>query len=85
VIVRDANGNPVSGVSVTFAAGRGEWQHYRREPDDRRKRHRDVGSWTIGTAAGPNTLTATSTGLNGSPVTSPPPEPRERRVPASRS
>ena len=28
-----------------------------------------VGSWTLGAAAGANTLTATSAGLTGSPVT----------------
>src|SRR5436853_7098808 len=28
-----------------------------------------VGSWTLSATAGPNTLTATSTGLSGSPVT----------------
>jgi hypothetical protein len=28
-----------------------------------------VGSWTLGGAAGPNTMTATAAGLNGSPVT----------------
>src|SRR5438094_908758 len=28
-----------------------------------------VGSWTLSGTAGPNTLTATSTGLSGSPVT----------------
>ena len=28
-----------------------------------------VGSWTLGTTTGANTLTATSTGLTGSPLT----------------
>ncbi|HVH68130.1 MAG TPA: Ig-like domain-containing protein, partial [Gemmatimonadales bacterium] len=68
VIVKDANGNPVSGVSVTFAVASGGGSITGPTPVTNANGIAKVGSWTLGTVAGPNTLTATSTGLNGSPV-----------------
>src|SRR5207244_5584848 len=70
VIVKDASGNPVSGVAVTFAVAPGNgtvtasalvW----------RVKDRSVAatSWTLSPTAGTNTLTATASGLTGSPVT----------------
>jgi len=62
--------NPVAGVTVTFAviAGGGSITG----PTDVQTGSdgvATVGGWTLGPAAGDNTLTATVTGLAGSPVT----------------
>jgi adhesin/invasin len=69
VVVEDANDNPVPGVSVTFAvaSGGGSVTDPSATTDD--AGIASVGSWTLGTTAGANTLTATSDGLSGSPVT----------------
>jgi adhesin/invasin len=69
VVVRDAFNNPVSGVSVTFAAATGGGGVTGGSTTTNASGIATVGSWTLGTAAGPNTLTATSGGLGGSPVT----------------
>ena len=70
VIVKDANGNPVAGVSVTFAVATGGGTV---APTTAVTTGSDgiaaVTSWTLGTTAGSNTLTATSGSLTGSPVT----------------
>ena len=71
VLVTDAYGNPVAGVSVTFAvtAGGGALTGPATVTTDA-SGIATVGGWTLGPAAGPdaNTLQATSTGLSGSPV-----------------
>jgi len=72
VLVRDANGNPVAGVSVTFTvtAGGGSIVPVTATPVVTNAS--GVGtltSWTLGTVAGTNTVTATATGLTGSPIT----------------
>src|SRR2546423_1616243 len=70
VIVRDANGNPVAGVAVTFtpAAGSGTVT-----PTTPVSTGGDgiaaLTSWTLSATAGANTLTASSGSLSGSPVT----------------
>lgn len=68
VIVTDSGGNPVSGVSVTFAVtgggGSGTGLSQTSGADGTAK----VTSWTLGAVAGLNTMTATSAGLTGSPV-----------------
>src|SRR5437016_8004464 len=70
VIVKDASGNPVGGVAVTFtpAAGSGTVT-----PTTPVSTGTDgiaaLTSWTLSATAGQNTLTATSSGLTGSPVT----------------
>jgi len=70
VIVRDANGNPVAGVSVTFAVASGGGTVAPTSPVTTGANGiAAVTSWTLGTTAGPNTLTATATGLTGSPLT----------------
>ncbi len=69
VIVKDTDGNPVSGVSVTFAVGTGGGSVTGGSATTNAAGIATVGSWTLGATAGPNTLTATSTGLSGSPVT----------------
>ena len=69
VIVKDANGNPVSGVSVTFAVATGGGSITGAAPTTNASGVATIGSWTLGTTAGSNTLTATSAGLTGSPVT----------------
>jgi hypothetical protein len=69
VIVRDAANSPVPGVSVTFAVGSGGGSVTLPDATTDSSGVATVGSWTLGTTAGVNTLTATSAGLAGSPVT----------------
>ncbi|HVC87411.1 MAG TPA: Ig-like domain-containing protein [Gaiellaceae bacterium] len=69
VAVTDAYGNPVAGVSVTFAVGTGGGSATGLTPTTNAAGVATVGSWTLGTTAGANTLTATSGSLTGSPVT----------------
>ncbi|NDD63680.1 MAG: hypothetical protein EBZ36_06855 [Acidobacteria bacterium] len=67
VIVRDGNNNPVQGVTVTFAVASGGGTITGSTPTTGSNGVATVGSWTLGTTAGANTLTATITGL--APVT----------------
>src|SRR5213082_2575442 len=69
VVVKDAHGNPVQGVSVTFAVGLGSGSITGASQTTNASGIAAVGSWTLGTAAGQNTLTATAPGVNGSPIT----------------
>src|SRR5437763_850449 len=69
VIVADAFGNPVSGVSVTFAPGQGSGSVTGATQTSDASGIATVGSWTLGPTAGQNTLMATSGSLSGSPVT----------------
>src|SRR6266576_2536716 len=69
VMVKDANGNPVQGVSVTFAVGPGSGSITGASQTTNASGIAAVGSWTLGTVAGQNTLTATAPGVNGSPIT----------------
>jgi adhesin/invasin len=69
VIVKDARGNPVPGVRVTFAVATGGGSVSGASTKTDPSGIAAVGSWKLGTTAGANTLTATSTGLTGSPVT----------------
>src|SRR5439155_702687 len=70
VIVHDANGNPVAGVAVTFAVASGGGSVTPTTPVATGAAGiAAVTSWTLGPTAGPNTLTATSGTLTGSPVT----------------
>jgi len=70
VRVSDVYGNPVSGVSVTWAVASGGGS-----VDDTGGTTTGsdglatVTSWTLGASVGANSLTATSAGLTGSPVT----------------
>src|SRR5216117_2771056 len=65
VIVKDANGNPVQGVSVTFVVGLGSGSITSASQTTDAGGIAAVGSWTLGTTAGANTLTATAPGVNG--------------------
>jgi adhesin/invasin len=69
VIVKDASTNPVSGVAVTFAVATGGGSLTGGSATTNASGVATVGSWTLGTTAGANTMTATSSGLSGSPVT----------------
>src|SRR5439155_23326850 len=70
VIVRDQFGNPVAGVAVTFAPGTGGGSVSPTSPvTTGADGVAAVTSWTLGTVAGPNTLTAASGTLAGSPIT----------------
>lgn len=67
VTVRDAVGNPVAGVAVTFAVTAGGGSATGLEQTTNAQGVATVGSWTVGTTAGANTMRATIAGL--SPVT----------------
>jgi hypothetical protein len=70
VLVTDAQGNAVAGVSVTFAVATGGGTvNPTTAVTTNASGIAQVTSWTLGTAAGSNTLTATSGSLSGSPVT----------------
>ena len=69
VLVTDANGNPVAGVPVTFAVASGGGAIAAASQTTRVDGIAAVGSWTLGTSPGTNTLTASAPGLSGSPVT----------------
>src|SRR5439155_225269 len=70
VIVRDQFNNPVAGVAVTFTPGSGSGSVNPTTPVlTNASGIAALMSWTLGTTAGTNTLTASSNGLAGSPVT----------------
>src|SRR5207248_1814073 len=69
VLVKDANGNPVAGVAVTFAVAPGNGTITGGSQTTNASGVATVGGWTLSATAGPNTLTATSGSLSGSPVT----------------
>ena len=72
VLVRDVSDNPVQGVSVTFAAATGGGTALPAAPVlTNASGIATAGSWTLGTVAGPNTLTATAApgGITPNPVT----------------
>ena len=68
VLVTDANNNPVSGTTVTFAVTGGGGSVTPASVTTNASGIAAAG-WTLGTTAGTNTLTATASGLSGSPVT----------------
>jgi hypothetical protein len=63
VIVRDAGGNVVAGVTVTFAVTSGGGTVTGGKAVSTSDGVATVGSWTLGQTAGVNTLTATAPGL----------------------
>ena len=72
VRVTDAGGNPVSGVSVTFAVASGGGSTSPASGSSVSTNASGLAtltSWTLGAAAGANSVTATAAGLTGSPVT----------------
>src|SRR5256886_11646390 len=62
-------GNPVAQVAVTFAVAPGNGTVAGASQTTNASGVATVGGWTLSATAGPNTLTATSAGLSGSPVT----------------
>jgi adhesin/invasin len=69
VRVTDKNNNPVAGVAVTFAVATGGGSGTGLSALTDASGIATVDSWTLGTIKGANTMTATSAGLTGSPVT----------------
>jgi len=69
VIVKDANNSPVSGVTVSFAVASGGGIATGLSATTNASGIATIGSWTLGTTVGTNTLTATGAGLTGSPIT----------------
>src|SRR5205807_1209594 len=70
VIVKDANGNPVSGVAVTFSAtGANGTVNPATAVTTDGSGVATATSWTLGTAVRTDTARATASGLAGSPVT----------------
>jgi len=69
VIVKDARNLPIAGTTVTFAVATGGGSITGATAVTDASGIATVGSWKLGTTAGANTLTATSAGLTGSPVT----------------
>ena len=67
VIVRDAVGNPASGIPVTFALTSGGGQITGGTQTTNAQGIATLGSWRVGPNPGPNTVTANSSGLT--PVT----------------
>jgi adhesin/invasin len=69
VIATDSYGNPVAGVTVTFAvtSGGGSVTGPVQTTGDNGAAFLE--SWTLGPTLGPNTLTAAADGLTGSPIT----------------
>src|SRR5206468_12339858 len=68
VLVTDQYGNGVSGVAVTFNAASGGGSATGTSAVTDSSGLAAVASWKLGTAAGANTLTASSSGLGGSPL-----------------
>jgi uncharacterized protein (TIGR03437 family) len=68
VRVRDALGNPVSGFAVTFAVSAGGGSVAPVSPTTNAAGDAQT-TWTLGTTAGPNGVTATAGTLTGSPAT----------------
>jgi hypothetical protein len=69
VLVTDAFGNPVSDTTVTFAIVLGGGTLTDSVVTTNASGIATLGSWTLGATAGANSVTATSDGLAGSPVT----------------
>ena len=67
VTVKDAGGNPVAGFAVTFGATGGGTLSATNVATNAQGQAQT--SLTLGKTAGPNTVTATATGLAGSPIT----------------
>ncbi|MEP6730735.1 MAG: Ig-like domain-containing protein, partial [bacterium] len=64
VVVKDANGNPLAGVTVTFTIGSGGGSVTGATAVTDASGIATVGSWTLGTTPGANSLTATVGSLN---------------------
>lgn len=69
VSAQDLDGNGIAGVGVNFALTVGNGSITGAGQVTGGTGSATIGSWTLDTAAGPNTVTATAAGLTGSPVT----------------
>ena len=69
VKITDQNGAAVSGVSVTFAVVSGGGSVAGGSTTTGSDGVATIGNWTLGATAGANTLTASASGVTGSPVT----------------
>jgi hypothetical protein len=71
VLVKDASGNPVAGIPVNFIVKSGGGSISGGDQITGADGTATVGKWTLGTAAGPNTLEAHigTGGVSGNPVT----------------
>ena len=69
VVIRDALLNPVVGADVTFSVTGGGGQVTNTTTKTNASGIATAGAWTLGTISGANTLTASSSGVTGSPVT----------------
>lgn len=63
VVVKDAFGNPVGGVPVSFAAQSGNGSTAGENQTTNASGTATIGSWTLGKVAGPQTLFASVTGI----------------------
>src|SRR5438046_4879634 len=68
-MVHECRGDRVQSVTVTFAPATGSGSVTGGTQTTNGSGIATVGSWTLSTTAGSNTLTATASGLTGSPVT----------------
>ena len=64
VLVKDVNNNPVSGVVVTFNISAGGGTPVGSTATTNASGIATVSSWTLGAAAGTNTMTASATGVS---------------------
>jgi adhesin/invasin len=69
VKITDAGNNPIANVAVTFAVASGSGSVTGASTTTNESGIATVGSWTLGNAAGPNTLRATSPAISGASVT----------------
>jgi len=69
VLVQDAFENPLPGFAVTFAVGSGGGASTGTNTTSQSSGVATVGSWTLGSNPGANTLLASGVGLSGSPLT----------------
>ena len=69
VIITDAADNPIPNVAVTFAVTAGGGSITGASATTNPAGIATVGSWTLGAAAGPNTLIATSSAVSGVTIT----------------
>jgi len=69
VILRDSGATPIAGETVTFSVGSGAGSITGATQVTNSSGIETVGSWTLGSADGANTLIATSNGAVGSPQT----------------
>ena len=67
--VSDADNNPVSGVAVTFTVSAGGGNVTGATATSDASGIATVGSWTLGSGEGTNSLSAAASGLTGSPLT----------------